>query len=846
MVSKPMDKALYQRIREIFHEVCDLPAHDRAAKLDELCKDDPDTRAGVERILEAEQSEGASDQAVPRLGFVQTAPELDGYRIIALLGEGGMGAVYEAEQLSPSRSVAIKVLRSGYATRVMLKRFEREAEVLARLNHPGIAQIYEVGLGSSNDRDIPFIAMELVKGDTLLRAAGKSGLDLRERLALAADLCDAVDHAHARGVIHRDLKPSNILVDESGASKILDFGIARITERDLQAATMQTEVGQILGTAAYMSPEQASGDPEEIDERSDVYALGAVIYELLTGRLPHDVSNLPLPDALQSIRLDDPTSAATLDTRFRGDINTILNKALERDKQHRYQSAADLGADIRRHLESKPILARPPSVLYQCQKFAKRNKGVVATLSAVFLMLVVGVVLLGAALQRESRARVQAEQSLARANSAYTFLERILLGLSPRETRNMDTELLMTMLDHARDEAALIEQPMVRAEMLVIIGRVYDSIFEYDRAAETLSGAIELMDQFQSEQSDRLDAMETLSHAHHKAGRFELAAEFMETVIAAARTDDESERLAGALRKRAEIAMDVGDYSSALAMIEESRSDESGVSEMDRARSEMQHAAILRRLDRLDEAEALYLQSLDRFRSEDADLEVPILLNSLAVLARRRGDLAGAERYYTDSIAAREAIDSRVNPDVAATLSNLGRLFVMQDRYDEALEVLNESLAQHIALFGEEHFNVAYPLVSLAQAQRKLGNLDQAMTTIDRAVGTIEREVGSGHPLLVNARIERIKILRDAERMDDAITSTKNAIDGVHADEEAVSADLGALWMLLADLYELQGESSDELQIEALRSALPHYKADRPEYREARSRLEQLGSGSEP
>jgi len=840
-----MDKELYQRIRAIFHEVCDLPADDRAAKLDELCKDEPDTRAGIERILEAEEGGKESDPIVPQLSNSRTPPELDGYRIIAIIGEGGMGAVYEAEQLNPFRSVAIKVLRSGYTTRVMLKRFQREAEVLARLNHPGIAQIYEVGFGGSGGRDIPFISMELVKGDTLVRAADAADLDLRDRLELAVDLCDAVDHAHARGVIHRDLKPSNILVNESGSPKILDFGIARITERDLQAVTMQTEVGQILGTAAYMSPEQASGDPEEIDERCDVYALGAVIYELLTGRLPHNVANMSLPDALQSIRLDDPTSAGTLDARFRGDINTILNKALERDKNHRYQSAAALGADIRRHLENKPIHARPPSVLYQCQKFARRNKGVVAGLGAVFLLLIVGLVVLGMAFQRESRARVQAEHSLARANSAYTFLERILLGLSPRETQNMDTELLMTMLDHAHDEAELIEHPGVRAEMLVIIGRVYDSIFEYDRASETMTKAIELFDQYPPDPAVRLDALETLSHAHHKAGRFDQAAVVMDSVILSARASGDRRWLAGALRKQAEIAMDVGDYTNALAMIEEARSDESGIAEIDRARSEMQHAAILRRLDRLDEAEPLYLQALARFRAENAELEVPILLNSLAVLARRRGAFEEAERYYMDSIAARESIDSRVNPDIAATLANLGRLFVMQGRYEEAIEVLDESLAQHVELFGEDHFNIAYPLVSLAQTQRELGRLDEALATIDRAIGTIKREVGSGHPLLVFARIQRIKVLRDAGRLDEAIASTRHAIDGMHDDAEYVSVDLGALWILLADLHQVQG-GSDSLQIEALRNALLHFRPENPEYIQARTRLEHFDGGSDP
>jgi tetratricopeptide (TPR) repeat protein len=301
-----------------------------------------------------------------------------------------MGAVYEAEQDQPRRTVALKVIKPGMASPALLKRFEQEAQALGRLQHPGIAQIYDAGTADTGYGPQPYFAMEFIRGEDLRSFVASRRLNTLERLELFAKVCDAVNHAHQRGLIHRDLKPGNILVDETGQPKILDFGVARLTDRDAQA-TSQTDVGQLIGTLAYMSPEQVLADPLELDIRSDVYALGVILYELLAERLPYDLSN-KLHEALLAIREEDPARLSSVNRSYRGDIETIVAKSLEKDKSRRYSSAAELAADIRRYLTNEPIVARPPTLSYQLQKFAIRHKALVAGLVSVFVVLVGGII----------------------------------------------------------------------------------------------------------------------------------------------------------------------------------------------------------------------------------------------------------------------------------------------------------------------------------------------------------------------------------------------------------------------------------------------------------------------
>ncbi len=301
-----------------------------------------------------------------------------------------MGVVYEAEQDSPRRTVALKVIRPGFATPSVLRRFQHEAQVLARLQHPGIAQVFEAGRADDDAGGAPFFAMELIRGLPLARFIQERAPGLRERLDLAARLADAVHHAHQKGVIHRDLKPANVLVDDSGQPKILDFGIARVLGDDVQHVTLHTNPGQLLGTVPYMSPEQAAGDPAAIDIRADVYALGVILFELLTGRLPYDLKTAGLHEAIRAIQEREPLRPASIDRRLRGDIETIVLRALDKDRDRRYQSAAGLADDIRRYLRGEPIAARPPSALYHLRTYARRHKPLVIAAGIAALAMVAG------------------------------------------------------------------------------------------------------------------------------------------------------------------------------------------------------------------------------------------------------------------------------------------------------------------------------------------------------------------------------------------------------------------------------------------------------------------------
>jgi eukaryotic-like serine/threonine-protein kinase len=373
-----------------------------------------------------------------------------------------MGAVYEAEQDEPRRRVAIKVLGAGAGAgaTAFLDRFRHEAHVLGRLQHSGIAQIFEAGTFEVDGaaQPLPFIAMEKVDGDPLTVDADTRGLDSRARIDLVAQICDAVDHAHDKGVVHRDLKPANILVDGNGQPKVLDFGVARVTAKDTLIQTLHTSAGQIIGTLQYMSPEQVSGDPDAVDRRSDVYALGVILYELLTGKPPYDLSDRTIPDAARVIHDVEPTRLAAHDRALRGDIETIVTRALTKERELRYATAAALAADLRRYLRDEAIVARPPSTFEQLRRFARRNKGLTAGVVIAFAALT-GALGVSMAKTREAiEARIEATReanrsAISAAASALAAhqpaMARELLLSIPEAERRWEWHYLLRTLDQS-------------------------------------------------------------------------------------------------------------------------------------------------------------------------------------------------------------------------------------------------------------------------------------------------------------------------------------------------------------------------------------------------------------
>ncbi len=420
---------------DLFLEVCELAPEERTRVLDARCGDAPSVRSLVDRLLRRDAGEratthdgtlrtGAGGRVTMAKTEAATQPILSvlagRYRILRLLGEGGMGAVYEAEQLSPRRNVALKAFRStAIGGEHALRRFALEAEVLARLQHPSIAQVYEAGFGDEGRVGPAWIAMELVVGDRLDEAVAARSLDHRARLGLFLEICDAIAFAHQKGVIHRDLKPANILLTEPtsdapfGRIKVLDFGVARVIGAEWDEETALTGPGQLLGTLPYMSPEQVAGEGDAIDVRTDVYALGVILFELLVGRRPFDLKGRAVDDAVRIVRHEEaprPSSLAGADVaqRLRGDLDAITLKALAKGPLERYRSVAALADDVRAHLAGQPVSARAGSALYVVLRQANRHR----------LPIAISILVIAAIAAFAVRASIDAERWADLANDA--------------------------------------------------------------------------------------------------------------------------------------------------------------------------------------------------------------------------------------------------------------------------------------------------------------------------------------------------------------------------------------------------------------------------------------------
>ena len=462
-----------RRALEIFAQACGLAASDRARLLAELCGDDSTVRRRVEAMLAADgggDTPVGSDDDVDRFvarqiggitlgddsGMSTAAGAVDGeYTLLRVIGEGGMGTVYEAEQHHPRRRVAIKAIRPGRITPQMSKRFEYEAQVLARLEHPGIARLYESNAQSEGGHVRAYLAMELVDGVPIDTYCAANGLSHVERLRLFMRVCEAVSYAHRMGVIHRDLKPANILVAADGQPKILDFGVARTVEGARADVTMLTEHGQIVGTLAYMSPEQVEGRAD-VDTRADVYSLGVILYRLLAGVLPIDVGCDSIVEATRRILAETPARIGRHDRRLKGDLEVVVCQSLEKDPARRYASVDQLREELDRYLGGRPIEARADSTLYVMRKAVWRHRGPVgAGLLLVALVAAFGVV---ASIQagRNRRLADAAVASEVRATQRAEDLARLLyfsnIGFAQSAMANNDMERAYTLLDGC-DEA---------------------------------------------------------------------------------------------------------------------------------------------------------------------------------------------------------------------------------------------------------------------------------------------------------------------------------------------------------------------------------------------------------
>jgi tetratricopeptide (TPR) repeat protein/tRNA A-37 threonylcarbamoyl transferase component Bud32 len=701
------------------------------------------------------------------------------YRVIRTIGEGGMGVVYEAEQQQPKRAVALKVIIGGqYVNEALVKMFYREAQTLARLKHPSIAAIYELGRTEDGQH---FFAMELVRGESLSdwleKRNSNGGLSPQEaklRLALFHRICEAVAYAHQRGVIHRDIKPANIMVlsepatkrgaiaDEEPDRKILDFGLARITDTDLAMST-NTDVGTIQGTLRYMSPEQVRANPDEIDMRTDVYSLGVLVYEMLTGLLPYDMDGSTLYEAAQAICEAPPASLAkSWEGRRRPDrdIDTIILKALEKEAPRRYQSVTALAEDVQRYLANHPILARPPSTMYQLRKMVARHKLGFASAMALVVMLIGLAVSMTVQAGRIARERDRANQEAESARQVSEFLVDLFEVSDPREAlgeRITAREILDEGAGRIRRE--LRGQPQLQGRLMDTMGRVYWSLGLYDQARPLLEEALEILrSDLGEEHLDVAGSLYNLGNLFLRTGGYETAQPLFERSLAIREQalGPEHPDVATVMNNLGTLSLEMGKYEAARQFYERAlaiREKAFGPDHRDVAQCLNNLAILASSTGDYETARRLYEQAsvtLERALGPDHP-DVAQSLNNLGNLFKSTRDYNQAQRYYERSLAIREKVLGPEHPDVARSLNNLANLMKATGDYDEAIRLHERSLTIRENSLGPDHPAVTRSLTNLGNVLKSAGDYTRARPLLERALTTRERTLEPAHPRVVTA-----------------------------------------------------------------------------------------------
>lgn len=524
-------------LRLVFLGACGLAGAQREAYLERACAGDAALRRRVETLLAAEEAAGdfldAPLQTAPvRLDagsqeqLASGLPERIGpFAIRRVIGIGGASLVYEAEQRSPQRLVALKVLRATLATPEARRRFLREGEVLGRLGHPNIAPVFEAGTHEDGGVQVPYLAMELVEGEPLTAFATARGLDERDRIELLLQACEAVEHAHQRGVIHRDLKPDNILVDAGGRVKVLDFGVARLIDRE--KASFHSGDGTLIGTPGYMSPEQLVGDPREVDTRSDVYALGTLLFELLAGTLPF--GDETIAEAAARARGQDPPRLGQFDRSLRGDLETIAARALAPEKSRRYASVGEFASDLRRYLAGEAVLARRPTTRYQLAKLVRKHRAL-ATGAAVFLAMLALLAAAASVLALQATRQRDAAVAARRESDAVSALLLDLFLGSPDVDQVSRIELL-TRADRRLAESPPSD-PRIEAKLREYIGHGYHKLTYVRRAEPHLKRAVEIRRELGAVDEDFVQSLVLLGMQRGVTGKPDEAAELFREALA--------------------------------------------------------------------------------------------------------------------------------------------------------------------------------------------------------------------------------------------------------------------------------------------------------------------------
>ncbi len=758
----------WRRIEDLYHRALAVDASGRAAFLAETCADDVHLRHEVESLLahdkaaetfiESPALEVAGKLLATRL--TATAEVTIGpYRLLQQLGEGGMGEVWLAEQSYPvRRRVALKLIKAGMDTREVVTRFESERQALALMDHPAVAKVFD---GGSTSLGRPYFVMEYVPGVPITEWCDQHKLSVAERLELFIHVCEGVQHAHQKAIIHRDLKPSNILVTEvdgKAAPKIIDFGVAKAVSQGLTEETLFTRVGVILGTPEYMSPEQADSAGEDIDTRTDVYSLGVILYQLLVGTAPLDLRRLTFEEMLRKLREDDPprpstklrtlgdqasvvvgnrrTAPKSLERQLRGDLDSIVLKALEKQRVRRYAAPSELAADIGRYLRHEAVMARPASAGYQARKYVRRHRLGVAFAAAVILLLASFAVTQAIQLRRTERERDRADRVTG-------FMTGMFKVSDPSEARGKSITA-REILDKASNDinSGLVRDPELRAQLMEVMSTVYLNLGLYSPAESLIRQTVQIRRRVLGpDHRDTLRSNVDLGITLFDEARYAESGKLLKQTVESTR------RVAGPDHPdtiRAEVNLGItlfeeGRYGEAEKLLRhtvESSKRVLGPENIDTLKCMNNLALTLREQHRYAEEEALSRQTLEiarRTLGPDHPLTLNFMLN-LTVVLDDEGRYAEEEPIVLQSLEIERRVLGSDHPQTLKSMNNLANLLIHLGRNDDAAEQLMKLRDIERRTLGPNNPTTAISTYNLACIAVHKGDNSAALSLLHEAL----------------------------------------------------------------------------------------------------------------
>lgn len=731
------------------------------------------------------------------------AGQIGPYQLLELLGEGGMGEVWLAEQKTPiHRTVALKLIKPGMDTKAVIARFESERQALALMDHPAIAHVFDAG---STVEGRPYFVMEYVPGLPITEYCDKHRLSISERLALFVQVCEGVQHAHQKAIIHRDLKPSNVLVLEQGnraIPKIIDFGLAKAMAQRLTEKTLFTELGVIIGTPEYMSPEQADQREQNIDTRTDVYSLGVILYELLAGALPFDAKALRaagLAEILRVIREEEPPkpstkirsmgegSAATAEKRreeprsfarrLSGELDWITMKALEKDRVRRYGTPTELSADIARYLQNEPVVAGPATARYRMKKYAARHRFALGAAAVLVLLLSGFTVAQAVEIHRIRIERDRANRERDRANRITDFMTGMFTVSNPGEARG-NTITAREILDKASSqiESGLNQDPETQGQLLNGMGDVYENIGLYPKAESLLRMAVDVFEkQFGPQNRLTLRAKNDLGSLLRKEGHFGEAEKMeLETLAGFQGTlgPHRPETLLS-MANLADVLNDEGHYSEAEKLAKEAFEGERSMlgPAHDRTIAVMNiYGNIVYREGRYPEAEQIH-RSAYEISIKTYGPDSPQAMMSGGNLANdvfMQSKFTETERLDREFLAVQTHVDGPEHPATLETMNNLANALYMEKRYGEAESLYRKTLEVRQRVLGPEHPVTLTSMSNLALLEEAEGHLSDSEKLFRQTVEMERRVLGAENPQTINDMENLGRVFADGHQYSDS------------------------------------------------------------------------------